>query len=119
MSYATDHAGAYADVLAAGASVLITSTTPSYNAATGRSTPSVSTMDGAALETDGERRWLVELGLVQTTAHVLLFAPATYGDVAPLGGELTWGGHDVVIRGVKPAAAPDGVSICSYLAVER
>jgi hypothetical protein len=122
VSYATEHASAYADVLAAGAAVTITATTQAYNAATGRSTPSTSTLAGAAMAVESERRWLdglIAAGLVQSSALVLMFVAATFGDLPSLGATLAWGGQTVTIRRVKPFD-PDGQgTIFCYLAVER
>jgi hypothetical protein len=118
MSYAQEHASAYADILAAGAAVSITSTTTSLSETSGRSTPSIAVMAGAAMETDEERKWLQDLGLVQTAALILFFVAATFGDIPALGAEINWGGKALKIRGVKPFA-PDGTAIFSYLAVER
>lgn len=119
MSYAADHAAALADVTAAGASVSITSTAHSYDASTGRSTPSATAMTGAAVETDAERKWLEALGLVQTAALVLLFVATTYGDVPALDGKLTWAGATHTIKGVKPFNPDGNGAIYSYLAVTR
>jgi hypothetical protein len=118
--YATDHAGALADVRAAGAAVTVVATLPGTHVpSTGLFTsPTTTTVAGVAIRTRGIPERYAALGLVESEAPSLLFVPDTYGAIPPLGGVLTWGGVDYTVRDVEPLA-PDGTAILSRLVVAR
>lgn len=119
-AYAADHAGALADVRAAGAAVSWVLTSPgTQDAATGLYTGGVvSTVTGAAIRTQGDPLRYRELGLIETEAPTFLFAPDTYGDLVPLGAQMTFGGQTFTARDVEPIA-PDGTAILCRVVAQR
>ena len=119
-SYATEHAGAYADVLAAGAAVTFSAITPgTYDGATDTwSTPTTATVAGAAVRVRGNPLTYQALELVQGEAPTLLFAPATYGALPALGAAVTWGGVVYTVRSVEPVS-PSGSAILARVVVAR
>ncbi len=118
MSYSADHAGAYADVKAAGAAVTFSVVTQTYNATTDAMTGVTTTVAGYAMQVRGNPREFEALGVVERQPIVLLFAPTTYGDVPTLGSTVTWGGASYTVKDTMPIA-PDGTAILSRVTVIR
>jgi hypothetical protein len=118
--YGADHAGALADVRAAGAAVTVAAVTPgTHDPATGLFTsPTTTTVTGVAIRTRGIPERYAALGLVESESPSLLFVPDTFGAIPPLNGTLTWGGVGYTVRDVEPLA-PDGTAILSRLVVAR
>lgn len=119
-SYATEHASAYADILAAGAAVTFSAITPgTYTPATDTwSTPVTTTVAGAAMRVRGNPLTYQALELVQTEAPTLLFAPATYGATPAPGMTVTWDGVVYTVRSVEPIA-PSGDTILARVVVAK
>ena len=120
MGYATDHAGAVADIRDAGAPVTFSRTTPgTYNATTDTYTaPKTTTVVGHAVGTRGDPVRYQALSLVELAAPTLLFAPTTYGELPALGSTVTWAGIVHTVRDIQPIA-PDGTAIIARIIVER
>jgi hypothetical protein len=120
VSYAADHAGALADIQAAGASVTFSRTSPgTYNGPAGTfSSATTTSVAGAAVQVTGNTKRYAELGLVEANTRTLLFAPTTYGASPDLGMACTWGGEEFVVRDA-PTLAPDGSAILSRVVVSR
>lgn len=118
MSYAAEHASAYADILAAGAAVTLRRKSVAHTQSTDAVTQTPSTIAGAACQVRGRPQTYEALKLVESDAPTLLFAAATYGDAAELGDELTWGGKDVEVVSID-ATAPDGTPIVARIVVSR
>ena len=120
MSYAPDHAGALADLAEAGASVTFTFASPgTYTASTGLfSSETATTVTGAAIRITGNPLRYQALGLTQTEAPTLLFAPTTYGSLPVLGASVTFGGIAYTVRDVEPLAL-DGNAILANVVVAR
>lgn len=118
--YAADHAGARADVRAAGAPVVWTLTTPgTLDPATGLLTGGgMTTVSGFALRTRGVPERYAALGLVESEAPSFLFAPDEYGAVVPLGARMTFGGIWYTARDVD-LIAPDGTAILCRVVAAR
>lgn len=120
MSYATDHASAYADVLEAGAAVTFTAISPgTYAEATDTwSGSATTTVVGYAVEIPADVRRYEALELVQREPKTLLFACSTYGSVPSLGMTVTWNSVVYTVRDVQ-VVAPDGSAIISTVVVAR
>lgn len=118
MSYATDHAGALADLTASGAAVTFSYSTVTYTPATDAQTTTSATVTGYAMQVKGEPRQYQALELIESEAPTLLFAPTTYGSLPPLRSTLTWGGETYSVRAVSPLA-PDGTAILARVVVAR
>lgn len=118
MSYAADHASAFADVSSAGAPVTWALTTPgTYTAATDSyGTPSTASCPGVAIEVDGDDREYRDLELIALNPATLFFVPTTLGDKPALGALGSWGGSTRVVKRIRPIA-PDGTAIAMYLVV--
>lgn len=101
--YATDWAGALADVRAAGAAV-------SFVGAT--------TVSGYAIRTKGNPKRYVALKLVETESPTLFFVPSTFGTVPALNDLVTFGGTEYAVADVEPFM-PDGTAIFSRVIVTR
>jgi hypothetical protein len=119
-SYATDHAGAYADILAAGAAVSFSAITAgTYDGATDTwSTPSTTTVGGVAMRVRGNSLTYQALELVQSEAPTLLFAPSTYGATPALGMTVEWDGVVYTVRSVEPVA-PSGDTVIARVVVAK
>src|SRR5689334_19777427 len=100
--YTTDHAGALADVRAAGASVSFTG----------------SGVAGYALRTRGNPRRYQALKLVETESPTLFFVPSTFGSIPALNDLVTFGGKEYAVADVEPFM-PDGTAIFSRVIVTR
>lgn len=116
--YAADHAGALADLTEAGAAVTFTRTTPgTYDAATDTHTaPVTSSVTGSAIKVSGRPKKYEALGLKESEAPTLLFAPTTYGSLPALGASVTFGGTTYTVRDVDSVAI-DGTAIIAYVVV--
>jgi hypothetical protein len=118
MAYATEHADALDGIREAGAPVTFTKTTlGSYDPVTGASTPTTVTVAGHATRIPGKPDTYQALGLIESKAPTLLFAPSAYGDVPPLGASVTWSGEKHVVRDVDPLE-PDGTAILAHVVIE-
>jgi hypothetical protein len=119
-AYASDHAGAYADVASAGSAVTFTkSVQGAQDPATGLFTdPTTVTVAGVALRVKGDPQRYRDLGLTESAAPTLLFVPATYGETPPLGATGVFGGETYTVRDVNPLA-PDGTAVLAKVVVVR
>lgn len=120
MSYAPDHASALLDLTRAGAAVTFTLTRPgTFSPSTDTwSTPTETTVTGAAVRVKGSPLTYQRLNLAPSEAPTLLFTPTTYGDVPALGSAVVWGSVTYVVKDVEPLA-PDGTAILSRVVVAR
>lgn len=118
--YAEDHASALADVREAGTAIAFTLDSPGAQTATTGlyANPTTTTVSGYAIEHGGDPKEYERLGLIQSEAPRLLFAPDTYGEEPPLSASCTWGGGTCIARSVK-RIGPDGTAIMSYVIVSR
>lgn len=118
--YAPDHAGALADLAEAGSAVTFTFATPgTYTASTGLfSGETTTTVTGAAIRVTGNPLRYQALGLTQTEAPTLLFAPTTYGSLPVLGASVVFGGVTYTVRDVEPLAL-DGTALLANIVVSR
>lgn len=99
-------------------SVTITRSTSSYDPTTDSMTVTSSEIVGAAVRVRGNPIVYQRLGLVESEAPTLLFAPRTYGDTPAPGDSITWGQIQYTVRDVNPLA-PDGVTIQAHLVIAR
>ncbi len=118
MSYATDHAGAFLDVTAAGAAVTFSKQVRTVDPLTGQSTVAETTVVGVATRVAGQPRQYEQLKLIETDAVTLLFVPTTYGESPEVGMEVTWGGVVYTVQAVQPLE-PDGTDILAKVVVSR
>jgi hypothetical protein len=119
-SYATDHAGALADLMAAGAAVTFSETVPgAKDAATETYAPTTtSTVAGYAMQVAGDPKRYADLRLIQSEAPSLFFVPTTFGALPALLAKVTWNGIDYVVRDVAPFG-PNGPAIYATVIVSR
>jgi hypothetical protein len=120
VSYAATHARAAALVARKGAAVTFTLSSPgTYDATTDTySTPTTSTVAGHAVRVSGNPIKYQSLGLVQSEAPTLLFAPSTFGSQPSLGMTTSWGGVTYTVADVEPVE-PDGNAIVCEVVVKR
>ena len=112
MAYTVEHAGALADLRAAGVAVTFTLTGGTYAPSTDVETaPTSSTVTGYAIRTKGQTS-NASGSLVQAVAITLLFAPDTYGERPEVGATVAWEGATYTVVTVQPVA-PDGADIIS------
>jgi hypothetical protein len=118
--YTADHAGALADIQEAGSAVTFTFASPgTYTASTGLfAGDTTTTVTGAAIRVTGNPLRYQALGLTQTEAPTLLFAPTTYGSLPVLGASVVFGGVTYTVRDVEPLAL-DGTTIIANVVVAR
>jgi len=117
-SYASDHAGAYADLAAAGATVTFSRSSLGQEGIDGTFTgASSSTIEAVAIGKAGNPTTYRELGLTLAQGVTLLVAPAdgtlgayTSAFVLP-GDRFTWNGKTFTVREVGPVVAPNGTVI--------
>lgn len=115
--YTDEHACALADIKDAGSSVTFTGVTQTINPETGaQSAPVNTTVEGWAIRVTGNPKVYELLGLVQSKAPTLLFAPTTFGDDVDLGAKVTWDGAVYYVRDVAPVA-PDGNTIIARIVI--
>lgn len=100
--YTTDHAGALADVRAAGAAVTCTG----------------SNVSGYAVRTKGDPTRYERLKLVESEAPTLLFVPSTFGGTPALNDLVTFGGTQYAVTDID-TLAPDGTAILHKIVVAR
>lgn len=115
MSFATDHAGALADLREDGAAVTFSTGTPgAYDAATDTfGAPTAASVTGYAIQTApkaGEEEQFRALGSALDRRVMLLVAPTTYGGTVSPGARVTWASVDYTVAFVT-AVAPDGTTI--------
>lgn len=121
MSYATDHAGALADVRAAGASVVFFRSSASLEGADGRlaSAPASDGVFGYATEEEtGQPEEYVAFGLTIGEGPRLFTVLEQYGAEVPIGGTALFGGKTYRVAAVKPYR-PDGVVLFSSVFLAR
>ncbi len=121
MSYATEHAGALADVQAAGAFLTFTRTTLGAESSTGKfaSAPATGMMLAYGTESGGDPKEYEALGLTPLESPRLFVVCVTYGDIPQLGSRVAFGpGALYTVKSVKPYR-PDGVAIFSYVIISR
>lgn len=117
MKYASDHAGAYADIAEAGAPLTFTRETPGeYDEATGLwSEPTTESVRAVAIEIVPRRNQDSEAYRAATmnrTSHrLLLAAAATYGEIPGPGWGCVWGGKAYSVATLLGSTAPDGTAI--------
>lgn len=111
MAYATEHADALAALMEAGAPVTFTKVEQVYDASTGASTTTQSSVAGQALQMRGsDPQAYARVGLTPDVGAILLFAPTVYGEEPELGATVVWGGESYSVQGLDPVA-PDGTSL--------
>lgn len=119
MSYAGDHAGALADVRAAGAAVTFTLDSPGAEQTDGTFAGATSqTIAGYAIEDGGDPKEYERLKLTVTEAPRLFFVASTYGDEPVPGMVCLWAGRKHTVRSAKPFR-PDGTAIFTYVIIAR
>lgn len=82
------------------------------------STPTVTSMTGAAFESGRLTERYRMQGLIEQDDKVLIFVPTTYGDQPGVGWEVTWANKDYTVKDVG-RVAPDGVVIFSRVVIGR
>jgi hypothetical protein len=115
--YATEHAGALADIQEAGAAITFTKTVRTPDPTTGVASETTSTVSGHALRVRGKPETYEALSLIESAAPTLLFAPTTYGDLPLRGSTCSWGGKHRTVKDVDPLE-PDGTAILARVVVE-
>lgn len=115
--YATEHAGALADVTEAGTAVTFTKSTTTTNPSTAQVTTTTSTVAGHAIRVEGDPETYERLGLTQSNPVTLLFTPTTYGQEPAKGSTFTWEGETRAVAHVEPLA-PDGTTILARVVGE-
>jgi hypothetical protein len=120
VSYAADAQGASADIAAAGAPVVFTRTTRTYDPVAGESAQTVATASSVAITripTGADRERMKALELVNLKAVVLIVAGLSLGSFAPAPLDVvTWAGQAYTVRDVS-ALGPDGVTPILYFVV--
>ena len=108
--------------MSASTGVTFTRTAATYDATGGGVAPVETTITGNAFRTTPRTRLDLmryeSLGLVQSDAPTLLFAPTTYGETPAPGDVVTWNSIDYTVRSVDPVA-PDGVTIIARVVISR
>ena len=119
--YGSDHAGAYADILAAGGAITFESQTrvpdpddPNRE----RTILRTSRIPGVAMEVKGDPREYERLKLVEKAPATLLFCAEIYGQEPPLGASCTWASERRIVKRVRKVA-PDGEPILSRVVISR
>ena len=102
--YASEHAGAYADIQDAGAEVSFRKKT--------------TIVSGVALQTKGDPEEYESLKLIEKAALTLLFVAETYGEFPPLGASCEWGELRYQVEATRKLA-PDGTAVLSRVIVSR
>lgn len=117
-SYATEHAGALADVKAAGSAVTFTLASAGTYSPTGGSWSSAATttVAGQAIRVNGDPKVYAGLELVEADAPTLIFVPTTYGQVPALDSKVTWNSAVYTVKWTQPIA-PNGTAILSRVVV--
>ena len=120
MTYVAEGAGAYADLLAAGAAVSFTHLTAgTENPLTGVFTaPTSSVVTGAAVQVKGKGLLYQQLQLIESESPTLLFSGQTFGGLPKLGDTVVWNGLTYTVRDVNEIA-PDGNAILARVVIAR
>lgn len=117
--YLGDHAGALADVTAAGARVVFTSRRRTAEDAAGVSAAlMITTVTGYAIEDDGDAEEYTRLGLTTGEAPRLFVVATPYGPIPPVGATVLWGGVPYMVRSSKPFR-PAGQAVFTYVIIAR
>lgn len=89
-----------------GAAVTFTSSTPgTYNPATDTTTGATPvTVNGQAMEVDGDPELYTQLELIESENPTLLFKPSTVGELPVLGASVVWGGDTYLVKNIKRLA---------------
>jgi hypothetical protein len=118
-SYSAEHAGALADVAAAGAPVTFTLDSPGTEGVDGLFTGASSvSVAGHATEDGGDAAEYERLRLAPSEAPRLFFVPTTEGDEPSVGASCTWGGRSHIVRSSKPYR-PAGTALFAYVIAQR
>jgi hypothetical protein len=103
-----------------GAPVTFTQTTPgTYDGTTGQWSADVTvTVEGYAVQIDGNPELYAALGLVESDNPTLSFTPKTPGVIPPLGFTVPWGGVPLTVKNRK-LLAKNGVATKAHLVMSR
>jgi hypothetical protein len=103
-----------------GAPVSCTKAIPgTYDAATDTSTPPTTlTVDGYAIQVDGDPDLYTALGLIESENPTLQFTPKIRGVIPVLGMAVPWGSETFTVKNIKPLAMA-GVATAARLVVGR
>lgn len=118
--YASEHAGALAELQAAGTALTFTLDSPGVELADGTfSVPTQVQFSGYATDADGgDAKTYEALKLTESEAPRLFVVLNNYGDDIPLSSHVVFGGKTWTVRDVKPYR-PDGVTLFSYVIISR
>lgn len=118
--YVAEHQNVLADLAWAGAPVTFArSVLGGYNPATDSvGTATITAVTGNAIRVAGDPMVYQALGLVQSEAPTLFFAPDNYGDVPLPGDSVTWSCQSYTAKDIRPIA-PDGVAIAAHIIIAR
>ena len=100
------------------ATVEFSRTEQNYNASTGKSTPTKTSIFGTASEGSRNPEVYRALSLVAIDAPSLIFVPDVVGDLPQLGDECSWNQAGYVVKAVTPIA-PRGVAVAAVVVVSR
>lgn len=103
-----------------GALVTFSQTTPGvYDGTTGAWTDDVTvTVDGHAMQIEGDPETYAALGFVESLNPTLLFRPAVAGVMPALGMTVVWGGASLTVKDVDPEAM-NGIATAARVRVSR
>lgn len=98
-----------------------TRSTKTHNRATDTFTVTETTIEGKAMKVSGNPTRYRELGLIESAAPTLLFAPTTYGDRIEPGDTVTWPPSGGLVYTARDCfhLEPDGVVIQTRVIVDR
>lgn len=119
--YVAEHADALADLAEAGGSVTFSRTVDgTYDPATDTTTgASTRTITGNAARTAGNPDTYRALGLTQSSAPTLFFAPTTIGELPMPGDAASWGGLSYSVKDVTPLDLDGRGAIAAYVVIAR
>lgn len=80
--------------------------------------PTTLTVTGRAMQIAGDPTLYTQLGLIEQDSPTLLFQPDTEGQLPVLGMTVSWGGEDLTVKNVTPAAM-DGTPTMARIVVSR
>lgn len=103
-----------------GAPVTFTQTTPGvYDGTTGTwSADATVTVDGYAMQIDGDPDLYSQLGLIESENPTLLFTPKIVGVIPSLGMTVPWGGEILTVKNRKKLAM-NGVATAARIVVSK
>lgn len=103
-----------------GAPVTFSKTIPgAYDPSTDTSTPPTTvTVEGFAMQVDGDPDLYTALNLIESDNPTLLFTPKTRGVLPMLGFAVPWGGETLTVKNIKPLAMA-GVATAARIVVSR